>query len=537
MRVALAVLLTASIALPACTEAEGPTKVRLAEVGPKSGFRFRHELPGRRLDSLAKAAMTGVALIDYDADGDADLYLVNGGWHPNYARSEQPPKVATNRLFRNDGKFRFTDVTEEAGVGDTGFGMSAAAADYDGDGHVDLLVCNFGRSVLYRNRGDGTFEDVTERAGIPAGFHMAASFADYDRDGVVDLFLVQYIDPDATAANMHVHAQSRQVVPPGAYRPQPDFLLRGKGDGTFEDVTALAHVDRPGRGMSVIATDYDQDGWIDFLVANDGMENFLWHNQGDGTFKDAAPRTGLAFGLDGRPRASMGVTAADLDGDGELDYLIPDSQGGMVYARRDDFFRDRSEAWGLAQHAANVIGWADVALDVDLDGRLDVYKTHGGFNGLLPQASRLLMNRGAGRFEAASGAEGELDLVARAGVSADFDLDGRPDLLVVALEDEAVLLQNRSTGVGNWVRLRLVGTGRNPMALGARVELVAGGRTHVREVASSTGYASSGEATLHFGLGSADEVESIRVRWPSGAESEFGPLDAGAEHVLREDAY
>lgn len=529
----LAALLSVVLAT-ACTEAEGPTRVRLSEVGSDSGFRFRHELPGRRLDSLAKAAMGGFALIDHDGDGDADIYMVNGGWHPEYGRSAEPPEIAKNRLFRNDGDFRFTDVTETAGVGDTGFGMGAVAADYDGDGDQDLFVCNFGGSVLYRNEGGGRFTDVTEQAGIPSGFHMAATFLDYDRDGILDLFVAQYIDPDGVAQGMRVHTDSRRVLPPGAYRPQPDLLLRGTEDGRFEDVTSKAGLDRPGRGMSVVATDFDDDGWIDLLVANDGMENFAWRNRGDGTFTDAAAAIGLAFGLNGRGRASMGITAADLDGDGGIDYLVPDSQGGMAYAKRDDFFRDRSESWGLSQHALGSIGWADVALDADLDGRVDVYKTHGGFNDLLEQRSRLLMNLGAGKFQAASGGTGMVDAVARGGVSADFDLDGRPDLLLLALEGEARLLRNRSTGVGNWVRLRLVGAGRNTYALGARVEVTAGGRVHVQELSASTGYASGGEQTLHFGLGAEDGIETVRVRWPSGAESTFGPFDAGETHELRE---
>lgn len=533
---ALGAFVVCAAILAGCNGSSDPATIRLVRVSEPAGFRFRHELPGGRLDNLPKAAMGGIAVLDFDGDGLLDVYCLNGGWHDSLANAERPEQVPTNRLFRNLGNLRFEDVTQAAGVGDTGFAMGACIGDYDNDGHVDLFVCNYGRSVLYRNTGSGSFEDVTDTAGIPEGFHVGAAFLDYDRDGHLDLFVSQYVDPDKLMVSMAAHAQAG-VLPPQAYRPQPDFLLRGKGDGTFEDVSKAAGVEVPGRGMSVLATDIDVDGFVDVLVANDGQANFAYMNQGDGTFHEKAALLGVALGLDGSERASMGITAADLNGDGWLDYLIPDTRGGTVYAGRGKgSFSERAGDWALAGPVERLVGWTDVAIDADNDGRLDVYKSHGHLNVLEAQPSQLFVNRGEMGFaRAVADSAGEVRAVARGAVAADLDNDGLEDIVLQELDGLAVVLQNRTTGAGHWVRFRLVGTRSNRMALGARVVVRVGERTFVREVSGSTGYVSAGETRVHVGLGGADAVDSVEVRWPSGAVQRFGAFDGDQEHVLTEE--
>ena len=534
---ALAVLV---LALTACDGERTPSHIAFDLVPAESGFRFRHELPGGTLDNLPKSAMGGVGVFDADGDGLLDVYCVNGGWNDAIAGSgRRPAQVPTSRLFRNLGGWRFEDVTERAGVGFAGAGMGICIGDVDNDGDVDFFVPAYGRTALYLGRGDGTFEDASARSGIAAGMHAGACFLDYDRDGLLDLFAAQYVDPRGADPSVVTTNQEGDFPGPGAYRGQPARLYRGRGDGTFEDVTSKAGVGTPGKGMGALATDVDGDGWIDIVVANDTEANHVWLNKGDGTFRDAAATLGMAFGLDAEPRGSMGVSAADLDRDGRLDYLVPDTRGGAVYAGRERWYTDRARDWGLAAGSHAQTGWADVPFDADNDGWIDVYKVHGDVRTLYTQPSFLLRND-AGRFARVDvGPEGraaaaEVDLAGRSAVAGDLDGDGLQDLVVMGLNSHAVMLRNRSTGAGNWVRLRLVGTKSNRMALGARVSGRCSDLPLVGEVSGSTSYISAGDVRLHFGLGADDEMADVVVRWPAGAEQRLGDLDAGREHVIRE---
>ncbi len=335
-------------------------------------------------------------------------------------------------------------------------------------------------------------------------------------------------------------------APPSAYQPQPARLWRGRGDGTFEDVTHKARVSTPGKGMGVLATDIDDDGWIDVFVANDGMPNFVWRAQGDGTFADAAGRLGLAYGLDGESRASMGVTAADLDGDGRLDYLTPDTQGGAVYVAKGRFFTDRATDWAIAAMTFQQIGWTDVAFDAENDGRLDLWKIHGEVNKSAPQWPKIVSNRGATKSGAMHfeynpppiGAESEgaeTAMEGRGAVAADFDDDGREDLLALSLNGRIHLFRNVTEKPGRWVRLRFAGKPGNTMAIGAKLTARAGDLRVVREVSGSTGYISAPDIRLHIGLGDAESLDDVVVRWPNGKQQKVGSLEAGRDHVIREE--
>jgi len=506
---------------------------RLQRVDADSGFRFRHELPGGRMNTLPKAAMGGFAVLDYDGDGRQDLYMVNGGWHADFAHAKRPAKPAPNRLFRNLGGFRFEDVTLAAGVGDTGFGLGACVGDVDGDGLPDLFVSNYGGSVLYRNAGDGTFEDWTARSGIAPGLHAGAAFLDYDRDGDLDLFVGQYIDPRQVHTGMSIHRSAAAFPPPAAFLPQAGALYRNDGTGVFEDMTIEAGVGQPGKAMSVLATDIDDDGWIDVVVANDTVANFVWRNRGDGTFEDIAAVTGLAYGLNGNARASMGVDTADVDGDGRLDFLIPDTEGGCAYVARKTWFTDRAADLGLVAFSRSWVGWVDVPFDLDNGGDIDLYMVHGDLRSLDPQESFPVVAENDGGFlRTALG--GTLQACARGAVATDLDDDGRLDLVVLALEDKAAIFANVTKDAGRWVRLRLRGTTSNRLGLGARVVGRVGDRTVVGEVQGSTGYISAGDLRVHFGLGGESAIRDVQVRWPTGEVQEFGDLAADKEHELVE---
>jgi len=536
--------LAAAAALPAaCGDEIAAGSFRFEEVRPESGLDFREELQGGVLDCLTKSAMGGLALLDYDGDGRVDVFCTNGGWEDRLAdQALKPDKPAKCRLYRNLGGMKFEDVTDRAGVGFTGAAFGACVGDFDGDGHADLFVPAYGMPALFRNKGDGTFEDVAQRAGITPGFYAGATFLDYDRDGVLDLFAAQYVDASEIDPALN---SPGDFAPPRAYKPQPARLWRGKGDGTFEETTHSARVSTPGKGMGVLATDIDDDGWIDLFVANDGMPNFVWRNRGDGTFSDAAVRLGLAFGSDGGARASMGVTAADMDGDGRLDYLVPDTEGGCVYVAKDRHFTDRAQDWAFAKMTFGFVGWADVAFDAENDGLLDVWKVHGDLRTLNGQSSKIVSNRGRGEHgvmefvyepplaEVEAGADASV--AGRGGVAADLDDDGREDLLLLALMDRVHLFRNVTEHPGNWVRVRLAGKKPNTMAIGARLTAKCGGRPVIREVSSAVGYISAPDVRLHIGLGRRTSLDDVVVRWPSGKEQKVGTLAGNGDRVVTEE--
>jgi len=510
---------------------DGPG-VHFRNVAQASGVRFVHHYsatPGRY---FVESAPGGLAVFDYNGDGRPDIFFTNGADTPSLEKSAD---ADANRLYRNDGQFRFTDVTDSAGVRGIGYAMGAAAADYDNDGHIDLFVAGVRQNQLLRNLGDGRFEDVTARSGIASGdWAVAAGWFDYDNDGLLDLMVVNYVkwsadtnrscgDPDRGIA-IYCH--------PRAFQGLPDHLYRNRGNGTFEDVSARAGLlDHIGKGMSVAFADYDHDGRLDMFVPNDTVPNFLFHNKGDGTFEETALLAGLSVPDAGRAISSMGTDFQDYDNDGWEDVHVTALAGETFPLFKNDghgAFVETTQASGLAAATVKTSGWCTVLADADNDGWKDIFTANSHVNDRIgdfqsiqwKQPNSLFINGGQGdndnrgRFRdatAEAGFAGDVAVHRGCGV-ADFDGDGRLDFVVLVIGGQAELWKNETTSDHHWLIVRLTGTKSNRDGIGARVRI----GSQVRTMTTSIGYASSSHAGLHFGLGTAADPVTVEVQWPSG---------------------
>ena len=509
----------------------------------------------------------GVGLLDYDNDGDLDVFLVQGHMlDPNQSLSDAliPPAAPTSltgRLYRNDletgadgvRSLRFVDVTEASGLTADGYGFGVATGDVDNDGWVDLFVTNFASDQLFRNNGDGTFTDVSDGAGIDArnAFGVSAAFIDYDRDGWLDLYIGNNVDYDLDDGTECPNAAgARDYCPPETYGGFPDRLYRNRGNGTFDDVSAkaLRHVftggvvratmGRFGPALGVTTADYDDDGWPDIYVANDGTENLLWLNQRDGTLTDAALLSGAALSGLGAPEAGMGVDAGDFDDDGDEDLFMTHltTEGNNLYVNDGSaMFQDASASSGLGPGSMPYTGWGSAWFDFDNDGRLDVMAVNGTVvavdgraNDPFPYGQRntLFRNLGDGRFEDVTdraGAVFGLSEVSRGAAFGDVDNDGDGDVLVGNNTGPVRLLVNTVGNRRHWLGLRLVGAMEGPEPvqgrdmLGARVAVIRDREpTRWRRVRSDGSYASANDPRVLVGLGESSEAPDVQVRWPSG---------------------
>jgi hypothetical protein len=504
---------------------------QLTDVTVAAGIDWRHSIGDDALSNIVESTGAGCVFFDYDGDGDLDIYLVNGRYHPEFShvRGRRLANKLVNALYRNDGNGTFTDVTDAAGVGDRGYGMAAVAADYDNDGDTDLFVTNYGRDSLYRNNGGGTFTDVTETAGVgDSRWTVGASFFDFDRDGLLDLYVGGYLlfDPD-----YRFYFAAEAFPGPLSYRGRADTLYRNRGDGSFENVTTAAGIGKPdGRAMGVAACDFDNDGDEDLYVANDRMENYFFRNQGDGSFENVALATGTAFGQNGEATSAMGPEFGDFDLDGHVDLFVPDMGYGCLYRNTGKgWFEEKSAHLGVAAVLGQYTSWSGNFFDFDNDGWLDIFVVNGDAHHLEPEEDTLLLSRQGAGFEDVSARTGkglEAKFVGRGSASGDFDNDGDLDLLVLNLNDRPRLLRNDVANSNHWLELRLVGTASNRDAVGARVRLTAGGRTQLRDVRTASGYLSQSDPRLHFGLGSSAVVDRIEISWPSGTVQNLRKIDA-----------
>jgi hypothetical protein len=523
------------------------------DAAAEAGIEFVHQRAQAVRYWLPEIMSGGAAWLDYDGDGDPDLYLVQGGAPPaDPADAGEPPDGQPgNLMLRNDGDGTFSDVSEESGAADRGYGMGAAVGDYDGDGDPDLYVTNVGPNVLYRNDGNGRFSDVTETAGVgDTAWGTSAVFFDADSDGDLDLFVANYVRWTADREiECYGGANERTYCHPNQYQgPAPDVLYRNDGDGTFSDVSRESGIWRAyGNGLGVVSADFNADGLQDVYVANDGMPNQLWINLGKGQFRDDALLAGAAVNMTGAAEAGMGVAAVDIENDGDLDLFMTHLRGETNTLYRNDgnaSFDDSTATSGLAAPSIAFTGFGMGFSDFDHDGVLDLYIGNGRVGhsqkALVPgdpfaEPNQLFRGLGAGRFEEIlprGGTPAEVIDNTRATAHADYDGDGDIDIVVVNNGGPARLLKNTAGDRGNAVRFRVLDeAGRD--TFGAQVRIGSGTGRQWRLIQTGYSYCAASEPLVHFGLGPRAQAEDVTVIWPDRSEQSFGALPAGALHELR----
>ena len=526
------------------------TNIQFVDVTQEAGIHWKH-VDGRSGQKYFMETLgSGAASFDYDADGDPDLYFVNGAPLPGYVSQEIP----TNRLYRNNGDGTFTDVTEKAGVGDTGYGHGCAVGDYNNDGQLDLYVTNYGTNRLYRNNGDGTFTEVSESAGVTEPrWSTSCAFADYDQDGNLDLYVVNYIvfDIDVNPWCGLKEKGLRAYCEPDNFIAQSDTLYRNNGDGTFTDVTKTAGIyNTTGKGLGVVWGDYDNDGAADIYVANDSTENFFYRNNGNGTFEEIGFMVGVALSEDGVAENGMGTAFGDWNNDGWLDLTVTNyaEQTNTLYHNdADGFFTDATTTTKTAQITYPYLGWATAFIDYDNDGYQDLFVVNGhlhenlaelGQEGTYGQRNLLFRNNANGTFTEVSETLGpamKLEDVSRGATFADYDLDGDIDIVVTNSNTPPRLLRNDGGNRKNWLQIRLTATKGSTDAIGARVKVTTGKLTQTREVQSGDGYLSQRDLTLHFGIGDYKQVDSIEVQWQNGTKQLIKSVSANQVLSLEEN--
>jgi hypothetical protein len=519
-------------AVPSAKPAEAATgPIVLRDFLARTGITFRHTDGSGGQRYIQEAMSAGVAVFDYNGDGLLDIYFLNGRPLRGTKAEGPPPR---NALYRNEGGWKFTDVTEEAGVDGGGFGLGVAVGDYDNDGWPDLFVNNFGHKVLYHNNGDGTFTDVTQKAGVagPETIGAGANFLDIDGDGNLDLYVSNYVkfsydhNPQVTVMGYAAYSG------PYLFDKQPSLLYRNNGDGTFTDISAESGIGAAdGAGMGTICADVNLDGHPDIIVNNDMSPNFLFENDGTGKFKEVGLLRGIAYNANGQALSSMGVDCADYDNDGWPDLFITCFATEMPALYRNlgnGTFLDVALSAGALRDLYPHVKWGHGLIDFDNDGLRDLYVANGHLDENVHQydqaavyAARNMVfrNLGNGKFENVSDRAGDglaLEYSSRGVAFGDFDNDGRIDVVVLNSRREPSILRNESPGRNHWIQISLRGVKANREGIGAAVRVVAGDLVQIDEVHSGRGYQSHWGLRLHFGLGQRGRVDRIEIRWPGG---------------------
>ena len=530
-----------------------PWDASFTDVAAAAGLDLRFTYGGERSKNyIIESNGSGVAFLDYDDDGRLDIFLVNGSTLEGFGEAAAP----TNRLYRNTDGSTFEDVTERTGMARSGWGSAVCAGDYDNDGGLDLFVAYWGLDALFHNDGDGAFEEVAAAAGVAGTqkqWSSGCSFVDYDRDGLLDLMVTEYQQfdlakaaPPGKASNCEWKGMPVYCGPRGL--PFGTLtLFRNQGDGTFKDVSVAAGV----RGVkdyyafTAVAADFDQDGWQDIYIACDSTPSIFFLNNGDGTFTDFATETGLAFNEHGFEQGGMGIGVGDFDRNGLLDLIKTNFAGDYpnIYQNQEGgFFEDIVVRAGVAVNP-NYVGWGVEYVDLDNDGWQDIFQVNGHVYPELDrqakvdetyvQSNLVYRNLGDGIFEDVTALAGPglgVKKSSRGAAFGDFDDDGDLDVVVMNMAETASLLRNDLANENHWVKIRLRGTKSNRSAIGATVTIEAGDVRQTEAVLSQSSYVSHSDLRVHFGLGSADKIDGITVRWPSGDVEQFPA--AAADRVL-----
>ena len=538
--------------------AEPPAPPKLAhfvDIADKAGLTMSTVFGGVDTKKyIIETTGTGIAVFDYDNDGWPDILIVNGTTLEGFPKEKAP----TNHLYRNNHDKTFSDVTTKAGLIATGWGQGVCVGDYDNDGWEDLYVTYYGKNRLYHNV-KGTFYEVGNNAGVAGtgkAWGSGCAFVDYDRDGSLDLIVANYVDFDVSTAPAPGERASciwkgtPVMCGPRGLPPAKNILYHNRGDGTFEDVTAKARIDRTDAhyALGVSTLDFNDDGWPDIYIACDSTASILYRNNRDGTFTDVAVTAGAAFNEDGRAQAGMGATVADFDGDGRLDIFktnFSDDTSTLYRNNGNGTFTDVTFAAGLGLHT-QYLGWGTMFFDFDNDGWPDLIAANGHVYpevdkyhlGSSYQEPRILYhNNGNGTFTDISANAGPgitTSSSARGLAIGDLWNDGRLSVLISNVNAKPSLLINDARSTNHWVTFKLTGTRSNRDAIGAKITVKAGKRLFVDEVRSGSSYISNSDMRVHFGLGSADRVDSVEVRWPSGLQEGFDSEPIDAIRILRE---
>jgi len=520
--------------------------VEFTNVTAATGIKFKHFKGNDGISINREEFGPGVCVADFDGDGWQDIYFVNG--RDLYGRGIS----VTNALYHNNHDGTFTDVTEKAGVPGTGYGLGCVWGDFDNDGFPDLFVTQFGKNVLYHNNGNGTFTDVTDKSGVgglESGlFHSGATFFDYDRDGWLDMYVGSYVNlGDKRYCKLGDVLSS---CAPSEYKGSSDALYHNNNDGTFTNVAQKAGIYQPqGKNLSVQAADYDNDGWPDLFVANDGLKAYLYHNERNGTFKEIGLSAGMAVTSRGTVMAAMCISLGDYDNDGQLDLYISDFQRSSDHICHNDgkgFFDEVSDEAGITRPTRDVLSFGGGFFDYDNDGWLDIFIANGHVYPEVEQATpgthyrqinSLFHNEGNGKFVEvgkSSGAGFETPYVGRGAAFADFDNDGLMDIVIANNGDSPLVLHNSGGNGNHFLNFKLSGKKSNRDAMGARVRVVTGTTSQIREIAGGGSYLSQSDLRANFGIAKAKRAETVEITWPSGQRQTFRDVEADKFYLVEE---